>query len=396
MRKKLSVFFTVTLFTFHSSLFTFFSGCAPKQRLKVGETADGEVVEAEGLAAITNDLIAVKRAALSDAYKNAIEKVVGLFISARTRVDKAITIEQSILGKTDGYIKKHEIIKEGKEADGLYHTHIRALVSYQQVQNDLKELDVLQPPTVGNPRVAILLEEKIEGSPFSMGSEETLTACSDALAQGLLERGYKVVDRSELAAIRVAETTRDLLEGRQERALKPIIQKLNAEVVITGKASASKLDSAQLGGMISYRSTLSAKALKAQTGDILATVSVQGSGLDATKEAAAQKALSQLGKNAANEFAGKIASELARRSTVLVTVKGIANLNRLSEVKETLSKTAGVAELYMRSFSDGTAEIEVKINSATSNDLANALTKNASLNAQVLSQTQDSLEAQVQ
>src|SRR5436190_1744398 len=90
-----------------------FTGCAGSgQRLKLGETVDGEVVEAEGLSAVTNDLIGTKRAALSDAYKNAVEKVVGVFISARTMVEKAVTIQQNILGKTDGYVKKHEVIKE--------------------------------------------------------------------------------------------------------------------------------------------------------------------------------------------------------------------------------------------------------------------------------------------
>ncbi len=372
----------------HASLFT---GCAgPKSHLKLGETADGEVVEAEGLAAVTDDLLGVKRAAQSDAYKNAIEKVVGVFISARTMVDKAITIQQNILGKTDGYIKKHEIIKEGKEADGLYHMHIRALVSYKQIQNDLKELDVLQLPTVGNPRVAILLDETIEGS------EVQVTACSDGLSQGLLERGYKVVDRSELAAIRVAEATKDLLSGDQAKALKPIVQKLNAEVVVTGKAAASLLTAQGLGGLISYRATMTAKAIKAQTGEILATVTIQGSGLDATKEAAAQKAMAALGKNAANDLSGRIASELAKKSSVLVTVRGLPSLSRLSEVKEAILKTAGVGDLFMRSYAEGIAEMDVKINSATSLDLANTLTKNAALHAQILSQTQDSLEVQVQ
>ena len=386
--KKISAFSVIVLCF---ALLNFLSGCAgPKAHLKLGETTEGEVVEAEGLSAVTPDLIGVKRAALSDAFKNAIEKVVGVFISARTMVDKAITIQQNILGKTDGYIKKHEIIKEGKESDGLYHTHIRALVSYKQIQNDLKELDILQSPSVGNPRVAILLDETIEGS------DAQTTACSDGLAQGLLERGYKVVDRSELAAIRVAEATKDLLAGNSEKALKPIVQKLNAEVVITGKANGSLLTTQGLGGLISFRGAMTAKALKAQTGDILATLTVQGSGLDATKEAAAFKAMASLGKNAANELAPKIASELAKHSSVLVTVRGLPNINRLGEVKDALLKTAGVGDLYMRSYSEGTAEMEIKINSATSSDLANTLTKNSSLNAKVASQTLDSLEVEVQ
>lgn len=389
MKRNLSLL--LALFLLAAPLWMLLPGCAGSTpKLKVGQTAEGEVVEAEGMAAMTNDLLAVKRAALEDARKNAVEKVVGVLISARTMVEKAITIQQNILAKTDGYVKNYEILKEGKEADGIYHTRIRAFVAFQQVKDDLKASDILKSPAVGNPRVAVLLDESVEGS------EGQSTSCSDAIAQGLIEKGYKVVDRSELAAIRVAEATKDLLAGNSEKALKPIVQKLNAEVVITGKASSQLLTAQGLGGLISYRATLTGKALKAQTGEILATVSVQASGLDAIKEAAAQKSLANLGKNASSDLSGRIAQELARRSSVLVTVHGLPDLNRLSLIKDVLSKTPGVGELYMRSFSDGTAEIEVKINTASSSDLASAVTQNASMGAQVVTQTQDSLELKVQ
>ena len=174
------------------------------------------------------------------------------------------------------------------------------------------------------------------------------------------------------------------------------MEKLNAEVVVTGKAIASPITTEGLGGLISYRATLTGKAIKAQTGEILATVSLQGSGLDATKEAASQKAMSQAGKNAANDLASRVANELARRSTVLVIVQGLADLNRLRDIKDFISKTQGVGEIYMRSFSEGRAEMEVKVNSVTSSDLANAISSQASLGAQVVAQTQDSLELKVQ
>ncbi len=387
--KGLTGLFVIIFFAVIPSLLI--SGCAGgKQRLKLGETAEGEVVEAEGLAAVTDDLIGTRRAALSDAYKNAIEKVVGVFISARTMVDKAVTIQQNILGKTDGYIKKHEVIREGKEAEGLYHTHIRALVSYQQVKRDLEEFNIMDLNAVGNPRVAILLDEAIEGDAGQS------TACSDALAQGLIEKGYKVVDRSEMAAIRVAEATKELTSGDAAKALKPITQKLNAEVVVTGKASVSQLTGQNLGGLLSYRGNFSGKAMKSQTGEILAAVTVQGSGLDATKEAASAKAMMVLGKNAGQEFSVKIAAELAKRSTVMVTVKNIPNIGCLSEIKTILSKTAGVSDVFMRNYQEGAAELEVKVSGAKSSDLAQALTGSASLKAKITAQTQDTLDAEIQ
>ena len=366
------------------------AGCASsKARLKIGETVEGEVVEAEGLAAVTGDKIAVTRAVLTDAYKNAVEKVVGIFSSARTLVDKAITIEQNILGKTDGYVKKHEVIREGVEPDGIYHTHIRALVSLTQVQNDLRNLNLLTSPAAGNPRVAVLLDEKFEGADFE-GSP-----CADGISQALLERGYKVVDRSELAAIRVAEATRQLLEGDPKAALKPIIQNLNAEVIVSGQAKSSVLMTEGLGGLISVRTTLTGKVVRARTGEILSTFSVQASGLDGTKDAASQKSFTQAGANAGNDLAGRIATELARRTTILVWVGGLPNLNSLGEIKDRIVSTPGVLDVTMRSYSVGKAEMEVKINSATSGDILQSISKKGTLPLEVVNQTQDSVEVKL-
>src|SRR5581483_6764569 len=105
-----------------------------------------------------------------------------------------------------------------------------------------------------------------------------------------------------------------------------------------------------LGGLVSFRANLTAKALKAQSGEILATVATQASGLDATNAIAAQKALAQVGKSAGDEFASKVASELERRSNVIVTVRGLKDMNRLGEVKDVLARTPGVGDIYMRSF----------------------------------------------
>src|SRR4051812_37593662 len=95
---------------------TFFllAGCAGKSHLKVGRSADGEVVEAEGFAPNDpKDIINTKRGSLVDAQRTAIEKAVGVFVSARTMVEKAVAIENNILARTDGYIKKYDVISEG-------------------------------------------------------------------------------------------------------------------------------------------------------------------------------------------------------------------------------------------------------------------------------------------
>src|SRR4029077_20721288 len=101
MTRTLAAFLALTLLA---------GACAPKSRLKLGKTAGGEVVEADGVVPLQHsDLPATEAAALAAAERSAVEKVVGVYISAQTRTEKAILIENKVLAKTGGYISKYDI-----------------------------------------------------------------------------------------------------------------------------------------------------------------------------------------------------------------------------------------------------------------------------------------------
>ena len=102
------------------------AGCAgSRSSLKKGE---GEVVIAEGFAPYEpDDLLKTKRASLTDAQRPAVEKVVGVFVTAKTLVEKAVAIENNIMSQTEGWVKTYEILKEGPVEGGLYRTKIKAL-----------------------------------------------------------------------------------------------------------------------------------------------------------------------------------------------------------------------------------------------------------------------------
>src|SRR5260221_691724 len=156
--------------------------------LKTGKTLEGEVVEAEGLVPYNSlDLPATKAAALAAAQRSAVELVVGVYVSAKTRVDKAVAIEQNILSRTSGYIKRYEILSEGRSGD-WYKMRIRALVSTKEIHDELDSRGLLRQASIGNPRVAVLLKEYIKENESKDGS------AARALTQALLDQGFKVVE----------------------------------------------------------------------------------------------------------------------------------------------------------------------------------------------------------
>lgn len=324
-------------------------------RLKVGKTADAEVIDAEGSCpVVNNDMKGAQNCSLTDAQKQALEKVIGVWISAKTRVEKAVTIEQNILAKTEGYISKYDIIKQGKDGD-FFKTKIRAMVLFQKLNQDLKGLSILKAPAIAYPRVAVLVTDKIEGQ-----TENARPGYAGAaIGQELINAGFRVVDTESLMALNAVAMARTA--ESDPKILNELAQKLDAEIVIVGEAGAAKLDmeSLNLGGMKSYRSALSAKALMATTGALLDTLSAQASGLDATDNAAMQKSLENAGKTAGEDLAGRLPQRLLENMSITLTAQQIADLETLSQLQQTLSAVPGIEESYLRSYQEQVAIIEL-------------------------------------
>ncbi len=360
------------------------AACAGAQRLKVGETPDGEVVEAVGETMADGDALATKKRSLVEAQKKAVEMVVGVRVTAKTLVEKAIEIESNILARTDGYVKKYDVLKEWDEPP-FHKTKIRALVAYEQIEGDLKQLGLLKEPQVGNPRVAVLLTESSD-----LPDQTAPTEATNAFAQALLDKGYRVVDRADLMAAQGEAVAKEVSKGNVQN-MASLGKNLDAEVLVFGNAKTSLLTTEGLGGLVSYRASLSGQAYKAQTNEVLVTFSRTASGLDATKDTASMKALRSVGQMAGGDAADKLAQELARRAFVAVTVTGIPDVNHLRDIERVVSAIPGVGDTYLRSYASGQAHLDVQMQHASSRDIASALERASDLKASVQDVTQDTV-----
>lgn len=342
------------------------AGCGGgRPGLKVGMYADGEVVEAEGFVQYSDDLVDTKERALVAARRAAVEKVVGVYISAKTKVSKATLVDSRILADTKGYISRHEIMKEKREGD-FYRMTIRAMVKFQKVESDLRAAGVLDAQAVGNPRVAVLLEEYV-GKTDADGTEAAV-----GMAEAFIEKGFTVVDRSAMAGAE-AQKMLDAMDRGEKQGVMDLGSRVKAEIVVIGQARAAALKTEGLGGFVSYRANLSAQAVKAGSGQVLGAVSQAASGMDVNRPAAASKSLRNAGIEAGKELADKIMLQLENaRGEVVVAVSGVTELSALGELQESLRKAAGVSGVQLRSFSPGAAELSVTTD-FTAADLAGKL-----------------------
>ncbi|MBI5245136.1 MAG: hypothetical protein HY922_15850 [Elusimicrobia bacterium] len=298
-----------------------FAGCAGA-RLKLGKGERGEVVESEGWAGIDpKDAYGTKQRALAEAQRKAVERVVGVYISAKSRVSQAAEVDQNILANVGGYIRKYNVLSE-REEEGFHKTRIKAVVLYERVGQDLKKAGLLRPNAPpGNPKVVVLLRAK------GAYSEAADNRAAQGVRRGLLERGYSVVDRSDPAAF-------SSLKSTDSAAAAEVGRELGADIVVRGEAEAYALKDVRLGGFFSYRARVTLEAAKPATGEVVSSKVQEASALDPSPEIAAGKALDAAGLLAGEALGSELSELLSSRLNVTVRILGLKGLEQVQKIAD--------------------------------------------------------------
>ncbi len=336
------------------------AGCSGR-RLMPGPNEEGEVIEAEGWTPHDpKDLLGTKRRSLADAQKKAVERVVGVYISARTRVAKAVTVDQNILADVSGYVRKYDVIDE-REEGGFYKTRIRALVLYQKIGKDLKKLGLMRPPPPpGNPTVAVLVTSA------GRWSAERETSAAAAVRKALLEKGFKVIDSGALARFQGKNL-------KDASAVAGIGRDLGADLVITGDASVHELKDVNLGGFRSFRARVKLQAIKPETSQVIASKTREASGLDPAAAVAREKALENTGMLVGEEMSDELGQLLASRVEVTISVRGMSGVEEINKLLEALRGQPDVAAASLGGYKEGGAEVQVTTEGVAGEELAKML-----------------------
>jgi hypothetical protein len=330
-------------------------------------------VEADGEAnVIPGNRLNTREMALSSAQKNAIEKAVGVLVSGQMVVSQARLIEDQVYSKSAGYLKSWDVLTE-KEEDGLYTIRIKARVKMGDMRKDLDGLGMMiKTKKVGNPRVMILVDEKIDGKPSESKTVET------GLAAQLLDKGYKVVDADQLAEIRNQEKTLKAISGDLVEAAE-LGKRFGAEIALVGTidaklfAGGGKGDPAAgvaLGDMFSYRGRLNLKAVKTSSGQMVLAVSKEGTGMDITQENAASRCLADLSEVAGGELSEKLAPALWESAEVQIAISGVKDFETMQKIVAAVRACDGVRNVVTRSFAAGEAVLDTELYGGNANTLS--------------------------
>ena len=227
--------------------------------------------------------------AIVDAQRKAVEQGVGLYLKSDTIVANMELISDVIYRHVDGYVHSYTVNDEHYNADNdLYWVRITAKVRAGKISDDLTDLaDRLKVP--GNPRIIIAIAPPANDD-VRDNAQSTLTA-------RLVEIGFKVLDADQMKTAQAKEALKMLRDG-QDEALNAMALQDRADMVIVGGSSYK--DPQTVPGNEDNKfcqATLAVRAIRTDTGHIIAATAGKGVGAGQTTDDVIDRALAAASKD---------------------------------------------------------------------------------------------------
>ena len=348
------------------------------QDQQLSETEAKEIVASGMGSIIGGDVAHARDDAVEDALRTGIEQALGLLLESETLVENFQLIEDNIFSKTKGYVQTYEIIREGKRNEHLYEVTVKAIVKMTNLKNDLDAIATLMRRK-NTPRVMVVIQERNIGEASGRYHyfEVDMNTAETSIMEAMMEKGFKFVDQATVKRNMKKEQAAAILEGDVAEAV-ALGRSLGAEVVVTGKAFAKATVVEAYGTkQRSQQATVSVRAIRTDTGDIIATSSGQGAFPHIDDVVGGTKAIQRACEKISDALITKILdrwqADISSGTTLTLKVRGISDYSLLSKLKSSLPYfVRGLSSVVQRDWYGGIATLEV-VMTGNSDDLAQRL-----------------------
>jgi hypothetical protein len=316
----------------------------PAATVSVAPAEVREVV-AEGRAAIgETGLIGARKAAEAQALRNAVEKALGIYVSAHTLTQNYALVRDQVVTRADGFATLKEIMRERVGPQDVSVT-IRALVSLRPLAQQLKALNLTRAW-----RVYVATKGAAQGNIATDRAAATLE-------RTLVDAGFVVVSEVKEADL-VAQ-------------IAPNFRTVAEEQVTAGDLPMT---------MHSVRSEMTLRALRAGTSEVVAALSATDTALhidlNTARSEAADGAMAALASRLADALMVLPASQ---SQPVMLIVSNLHSATQVGKMEDALNTLPGVRSVTRRSYVAGTAKWELDVFSDATPMLARVLEGSASL-----------------
>ncbi|MCE5286854.1 MAG: hypothetical protein LLG02_13570 [Pelosinus sp.] len=292
--------------------------------------------------------------AVRDALRSAVEQAVGTLVDSQTIANNNQIVTDEIYVKSQGFVEDYHV-DSVESSGGVFNVKVTANINtnpdsalYTKLQK-LKLIEVM----LRDPRIAVIIPEFRQSTALSNSASET------AVVQKLRDAGFKyVLDVRQLRHIQDNQFVRAIMDDNIQDAVN-IATTEQLDYVIVGEATCQYAGAVYGSSIESCRASVNAKVLKVDTGEIIAAQTFVASGVDITPAIAGKKALSACGNKVGDFMVQqlmKYASDPDKPVTVLIKR---ADFNHLSLLQKSLKQVSGVKSVFLRSYHNGDAQIDV-------------------------------------
>jgi len=331
-----------------------------------------------------DDVAAAKNLAISNSLVSAIENVVKDFLPFESLVQNFQLINKILYSNTEEFIQGYKVLTEASTGN-VYRVMVQATVSIDKVQQQLSIAGIM----IGKkpmPRVLFFIaEQSTEDSLLQYwwgeGMSAVKSAAENSMAGVMMEKGFLIIDYENLAQNLKNETldlkseldrqkaneslsieselnhqkadeTLNLKSDLDHQEAVKLGVRVNADVVIVGKAIASKAPNIMGKNIKSFKGTVTVRAFRTDTGEEIASASQTAVSANMDEIAGGRAALSDAGALAGKDLSLQILEEwqkeIKKPVNIELVVEGTANFANFVRFRKTLNDIPGVNRVQLK------------------------------------------------
>ncbi len=347
-------------------------------------------VIAEGVGEIIHEKKARARdEALNDAFRRAIEKVIGTYVSSETKTRNMKLIKDEIFLHSQGYITNFEIISE-QEQEGVYKVKIKAWVKPVPLKKDLARVI----NTCGDPKMVVFIRET------NLGKVQPFSTIGASLRSYFQDKGFHLVSRVQVKKIKDNLMAKKALEGDMNAATS-IANNFAADILITGKAYTEFITQKTVRStkMYSVKAYTNIRAIITQQAQIVGSFSRTVTEFDLSRNSAGNKALRAISEKVARPLTLKIVDAFCSAPTgpsrsIQLVMKNLKNYSKFISIIDRIKQIREVKAVHQRLFDIPVAKLDMDLTLRVE-DFAYKLEKIQEFNLKVTRFTQSKIEVKI-
>ena len=314
------------------------------------ENASEKIIEAIGTGTIIGgDVAKARDRAIKNSLISAVEFTVADLLPLESIIQNFETLNEILYDNASEFVEHYKVLTELKSGR-TYRALVQATVSTSLIEQQLMNAGI-KVCKKNMPDILFFIAEQnlddILPRYWWTGDSSVVRGYSEiAMADGMIRNGFFVIDQKSLIKNEEFEALKykPILSNQEAVRLGDI---LRADVVIAGSSKVDIAPNTMGENIKSFRSIVSARALRTDTGEEIASTMQTAVSVNQDEVAGGRDALSNAGYLAGRELASKIASIWQKEvkkslSTVEIIVEGTRYLSNFVIFRNVLNEIPGI------------------------------------------------------